>query len=111
MHVVGRGRGQDLVLSATDLANFLGCRHKTALDMAVAYGQRDRPFVDDPLLVALRERGFEHERRYVDSLRAAGGSIVDLTSIGDPEEQIKETRQAMAKGGGVSLQGVSAHRP
>jgi len=108
MHVVGRGRGQDLVLSATDLANFLGCRHKTALDMAVAYGKRDRPFVDDPLLVALRERGFEHERRYVDSLRAAGGSIVDLTSIGDPEEQIKETREAMAKGVDVIVQGVLA---
>ena len=44
MHVVGqgRGRGQALVLSATDLANFLGCRHRTALDMSVAFGARDR---------------------------------------------------------------------
>ncbi|HEV8218104.1 MAG TPA: TM0106 family RecB-like putative nuclease, partial [Gemmatimonadaceae bacterium] len=108
MHVVGRGRAQDLVLSATDLANFLGCRHKTALDMAVAYGKRDRPFVDDPLLVALRERGLAHERRYVDSLRAGADSVADLTSISDPEEQIKQTREAMAKGVDVIVQGVLA---
>jgi len=76
--------------------------------MAVAYGKRDRPFVDDPLLVALRERGLAHERRYVDSLRVDGGSIADLTSIADPEEQIKETREAMAKGVDVIVQGALA---
>lgn len=108
MHVVGRGRGQDLVLSATDLANFLGCRHKTALDMAVAYRKLDRPFVDDPLLEALRKRGLEHERRYVASLRSAGVSIVDLTPITDTEEQLKETREAMAKGVDVIVQGALA---
>ena len=108
MHVVERGGRQDLVLSATDLANFLGCRHKTALDMAVAYGKRDRPFIDDPLLKALWERGLEHERRYVASLRADAVSIVDFSSIGDPEEQIKETREAMAKGVGVIVQGALA---
>ena len=42
-----------LVLSATDLSNFLGCRHRTALDMAVAYGERKRPHFEDPLLEVL----------------------------------------------------------
>ena len=42
--------GTELILSATDLANFLGCRHRTALDMAVAYGARKRPYFNDPLL-------------------------------------------------------------
>src|SRR5689334_716140 len=106
MHVVERGGRRDLVLSATDLANFLGCRHKTALDMSVAYGKRDRPHVDDLLLDALRQRGKEHERRFVDTLRANGGSIVDLSSIDDTIEQIAETHEAMTKGVEVIVQGA-----
>ena len=111
MHVVERGGRQNLVLSATDLANFLGCRHRTALDIAVAYGRRDRAFVDDPLLEALRKRGLDHEKRYVDLLRAGGGVVVDLASITDPDEQIKETREAMAKGVDVIVQGALADGP
>src|SRR4029079_2662086 len=102
MHVVGRGQGRgqgrSLVLSATDLANFLGCRHKTALDMSVAYGKRDRPPIDDLLLDALRERGKEHERRYVETLRTQGGSIVDLSLVDDTIEKIAATHDAMTKG-------------
>lgn len=106
MHVVARGRGQELILSATDLANFLGCRHRTALDMAVAFGKRARAYRKDPLLEALWQRGLEHEKRYVDSLRPNAASIVDLGSIGDPEEQIKQTREAMTKGVDVIVQVV-----
>ena len=82
MHVVERGGRQDLVLSATDLANFLGCRHRTALDLSVAFQKRRRPYRDDPLLEALWQRGLEHEKRFVDSLRGAG-SLEDLTAIHD----------------------------
>ena len=64
MHV----HGPDLILSATDLSSFLGCRHRTALDMAVAYGKRRRPYHDDPLLEVLWQRGLDHEKRYVASL-------------------------------------------
>ncbi len=106
MHILERGGRRNLVLSATDLANFLGCRHKTALDMAVAYRKRERPHVDDLLLDALRERGKEHERRYVETLRAAGGTIVDLSSIDDTVEQIAQTHEAMAKGIDVIVQGA-----
>ena len=57
------------ILAATDLAAFLGCRHRTALDMAVATGVREEPYVEpDPLLEVLSKRGLEHEARYVDSL-------------------------------------------
>jgi hypothetical protein len=37
-----------LTLSATDLSNFLSCRHRTALEMAEADGKRHRPKFDDP---------------------------------------------------------------
>ena len=106
MHVLERGGRRNLVLSATDLANFLGCRHKTALDMAVAYRKRRRPRGDDLLLEALRERGREHERRYVETLRVSGGTIVDLSSIDDTVEQIAQTHEAMTRGVDVIVQGA-----
>jgi hypothetical protein len=35
---------------ATDLTNFLACRHLTALDRLAANGGTKRPFFDDPML-------------------------------------------------------------
>ncbi len=64
--------GTALDLTATDLSNFLGCRHRTALEMGVAHGKHKRPYWHDPLLEILFKRGLEHEKAYVESLRAAG---------------------------------------
>src|SRR5262245_24352140 len=64
--------------SASDLSGFLSCVHLTALDLAVARGARKPPTWTDPVLIALRERGLEHERGYVDALRAQGLSVADL---------------------------------
>ena len=110
MHVVERGGRQDLVLSATDLANFLGCRHRTALDLSVAFQKRQRPYRDDPLLKALWQRGLEHERRFVDSLRGTG-SLEDLSTIHDPVELIQQTSEAMFKGVDVIVQGGLSDGP
>ena len=65
MHIAN-GR---LIASPTDLANFLVCRHKTALDLRVAAGVLDKPLWVDPLADLLRKRGQEHEDRYVAVLR------------------------------------------
>ena len=100
MHLLGT----DLVLSATDLSNFLGCRHRTELDMAMTYGARARPRAnDDPLLELLWQRGRDHEQRYVESLRAEGRSVVELPLLGTPEE-IRENARGNA-------QGHAHHRP
>ncbi len=70
--------GHHTDLSPTDLAQFLACRHRTALDLAVARGLRTAPAWADPTLDLLRERGLRHEHAYVETLRAAGLGIVDL---------------------------------
>src|SRR5947209_4782054 len=101
MHLVGR----DLVLSATDLANFLACRHRTALDMAVAFGARDRVYRRDPLLEILWQRGIEHEKRYVESLRNDCATVVDLGDVDDPVEQVVATLEEMHRGIEVIVQG------
>jgi len=69
-----------VILSATDLANHLSCRHLTALDYRLAKGEMAEPSWDNPHLRVLQQRGFMHEKAYVESLRSKGLSIVDLSS-------------------------------
>jgi len=95
--------GESLDLSASDLSQFLGCRHRTALDMAVAFGMRDAPTWIDPLLRVLQERGLEHERRYADSLRAQGLSVVDLSEQSG-DNAVAGAVAAMRAGADVLLQ-------
>jgi hypothetical protein len=45
-----------MVFLATDLSNFLNCRHRTALELGEAYGKRTRPYFHDPVLEALFAR-------------------------------------------------------
>src|ERR1700730_14968225 len=74
-----RGTPAGVELSASDLSNFLGCRHRTALDLAVVYGIRTVPHWLDPTLAVLQARGLDHERRYIDKLRAEGLDVEDLS--------------------------------
>ncbi len=106
-----RQDGPTLSLSATDLSNFLGCRHRTALDMEAAAGTRKRPHFDDPLLELLFQRGIDHEKAYVDSLRAAGRSIADLSHLQSREELVAATGAAMRGGADVIVQGALRDGP
>ena len=94
---------EDLILSATDLAAFLGCRHRTALDMAAARGLRSRPKFDDPLIELLWKRGAEHEKAYVDELRA-DHDVIDLSDA-HRDERCADTIAAMQRGVGIIVQG------
>ena len=100
-----------LTLSASDLANFLACRHRTALDMAVAFGAREKPDTPvDPLVDALVERGKAHEARYVDSLRGDARGIADLSG-GSLRERCQHTIDAMRQGVDVIVQGALTDGP
>ena len=92
-----------LIASPTDLANFLVCAHKTSLDLLVAEGRLSVPAWVDPLANILRERGDEHERRYVASLVSAGLDVVDLNPI-QRDERPARTLQAMRAGADVIVQ-------
>lgn len=98
-----------LVLSATDLAQFLYCRHATALDMAAAFGARARPHWEDPLREILWQRGRDHERRYVDSLRLPGKVVVDLIGVRDYEDAVERTVDALRNGADVVAQAALAN--
>ena len=92
------------VYSATDLVGYLACEQLTRLDRAVLAGQIPRPRRYDAELEILQQRGFEHEKRYLDSLLAQGKQVVTIQSDDDePDYGIRirrsaeATRQAMAQ--------------
>lgn len=96
----------ELAFSATDLSSFLGCRQRTALDMAVALGHRRPVFRSDPMLDLLRQRGQDHERRYVEQLRAGGRELVELSAEIDEDERVERTLAAMRGGADGVVQGA-----
>jgi len=90
-----------LVLSPSDLANFLTCRHRAGLDLAAARKVLDKPRYEDPYAAMLRQHGDEHEQAYVESLRANGKQIVDLK---DDKDAAAKTVAAMKAGVDVIVQ-------
>ncbi len=99
-----RADGPNLRLSPTDLSGFLGCRHRTGLDLAVANGQLPRPAWSDPVAQALRDRGVEHERAYVASMRAQGLRVDEIDDAALPDARVADTLAAMWGGADVIVQ-------
>jgi uncharacterized protein len=100
-----RNFNQTLTFSATDLVNFLGCRHSTFLDV-LDLTNRAPTAPDDPFLALLQAKGLAHERRYLESLRAGGRQVVDLTANGSNVDRVRRTREAMSAGVDVIYQGA-----
>ncbi len=93
-----------LHLSPTDLSSFLGCRHRTGLDLAVAHRVLAKPEWNDPTVQALRERGARHERAYVDSLRARGLEVIEIDQERHADARVAATLDAMRNGAAVIVQ-------
>jgi uncharacterized protein len=99
-----------LRLTATDLSNFLGCRVRTALEMAEAGGGAKRPWFDDPLREILFARGVDHEKTYVALLRAAGRQVVEIAETTNAEAALAATAAAMRAGADVIVQAALRDR-
>ena len=100
-------RGDQPLFFATDLANFLGCRHLTAVDRLAAHKLVKRPYFDDPMLEILRERGLEHERAYVQRLGATGRRVVEIDK--QAPNAFGDTVRAMQEGVDVIVQARLEH--
>src|SRR5262245_37560443 len=102
-----RKDGQDLVLSAKDLINFLGCQHSTALDLDVAARVLHAPeAIEDAYLELLKEKGNAHERAYLEKLKAQGKCVREIQRADSLGEMTEATRQAMRDGVDVIYQGA-----
>src|SRR5258708_5553252 len=86
--------GGTVHLSASDLVGHLNCRYLTGLDLAVANGTLAKPFIWDPVLEVLAERGALHEHGYVDHLKANGLSVTAIDGVGVDSSVVAQTLEA-----------------
>jgi predicted RecB family nuclease len=100
-----------IIVSPTDLHNFLECPHLTQLDLGVAEGRFNAPDSRTVRADLIARKGDEHEAAYLNSLKEAGKDIVEIPSI--PEDGIqsaaKATVAAMRDGAEVVYQGAFLH--
>jgi hypothetical protein len=90
-----RGR---LLLSASDLVNFLGCPHATYLDLRDLTDPVEIP-ERDAATVLIFEKGIEHEKRHLETLKARGLIVVGVPGEGfDLAERTPLTREVMLAG-------------
>jgi predicted RecB family nuclease len=93
--------------SATDLLNFLGCTHATALDFELMRGALGAPTSqDDGYLEILKEKGLDHERLYLEKLKAEGRVVVEIERDPSRRAMADRTRQAMRNAADVIYQGA-----
>jgi len=99
------------VYSATDLVGFLVCAHRFELERAAMAGLVTKPIRSDPTIELVQQRGYEHEKRYLEDLRAAGRLIVEIQRDGSTANSragldgaAELTRQAMRDGADVIYQ-------
>lgn len=94
-----------LIFSATDLVNFLGCRHASFLDRW-HLGDPTLVAEDDPYLKLLQDKGIEHEKRYLETLRSEGRQVIEIASDGSFQDRVTRTKEAMASQAEVIYQGA-----
>jgi uncharacterized protein len=97
---LGSALTPNLLLAPTQLSTHLACAHYTQLERRRRAGELKVEFTPDPRREAMRSRGERHERAYIERLRQAGSSIVDLRERRDPQA----TLAAMREGAHVIVQ-------
>ncbi|MBI1963424.1 MAG: TM0106 family RecB-like putative nuclease, partial [Candidatus Rokubacteria bacterium] len=98
--------GHILLLSPSDLNDYVECPHLTTLALEVARGERARPHVPDEEADLLRRKGEMHERAHLERLRAEGRTVVEI-GLGEPwdfEAAAHRTAEAMRAGAEVISQ-------
>jgi predicted RecB family nuclease len=99
-----------IILSATDLNNYLGCRHATFLDLA-ALRQPEATTESDPYLDLLQKKGLEHEQKYLSYLKGQGKRIAEINRDSTIGQRVAQTLSAMAEGHDVIYQGTLFDAP
>ena len=82
-------------LSPSDVTAYLACEHLTALSLQVAEGSLPEPPPPGDQAELVFRKGLEHERAYLERLRAQGLSVAAIELEGDWERAPRETLAAM----------------
>src|SRR5206468_8524972 len=95
-----------ILLSPSDLNDYVDCQHLATLALEVARDERAAPQVADEEAELLRQKGEMHERDFLERLRAEGRSVVEI-ALGDRwdfEAAADRTVDAMRAGADVISQ-------
>lgn len=98
-----------LVLSASDLNNYLACRHLTELDLLRARGEIEVEVDQGASLELLSRKGDEHEARCLQAYKDEGRSVVEIPQPADGSlaallAVVDQTNQAVRDGPDVIFQ-------
>jgi predicted RecB family nuclease len=99
-----------LLISPSDVTAYLACEHLTTLSLLAARGEIEKPEFKDEQRDLIFRKGLEHERAYLESLRAQGLTIteIDVDELGF-DEAVAATHQALATAPEVIYQAAFAH--
>src|SRR5215471_9394600 len=93
------------MFTATDIGNFLACRHLMTLEREAAAGNLKRPAFSDPSLDLLMKLGIEHERQYLRRVKAEpGADVVEVPTTISWPRAVHRTIDAMRKGAAIIYQ-------
>ena len=92
--------GNQLIYAPSDLGNFVACEHLTQLDLSAVLGQGTRPNFSNAYVDLIARKGEEHERNFLEALRADGNGIteVGLAANRDFSAAAQATAEAMRAG-------------
>lgn len=93
-----------IVLSATDLNNYLACEHLTTLDLSVLRKETARPERRPGQASLLADLGEQHEQAYLAKLRADGHTVVTIERSGGIVAAAEATERAMRDGAPIIYQ-------
>jgi len=85
--------------SATDIVNYLGCKHLNELDRKQSLGLISGPTWKNPVLELIQQKGLDHERAYVNYLKSLGLDICELEG-----KSVDATIDAITKGHDIITQ-------
>ena len=102
-----------ILLSPSDLNDYVSCRHLTTLAREVARGEREAPHVADEGAQLLQEKGELHELQFLERLHAEGREVVEIAmdERWDFDAAAARTQDAMRAGADVISQATFVNGP
>src|SRR5919106_2850244 len=73
-----RLHSNQLLYSPSDLGNFVACEHLSQLELAAVQGESTRPNASNAYVDLIKRKGEEHERSFLEALRAEGHEITEI---------------------------------
>ena len=93
--------GNKLLYAPSDLGNFIACEHLTQLELAAVLGESERPSFSNAFVDLIKRKGEEHEKNFLEALRAEGHALDEVGLGGDRDFALAAAATAAAMRAGA----------